>query len=206
MKLSIAVVSNRDHKAAFVGSLYALTQFLTHQGRECGVEQHAVSIGTGHSCLPMGRQQALSFTQKHGFSHLLFLDDDMAFSPHVVRSLISRKLPVVGANYLTKSDTPRYVASDSKHNPVSSRGKKGVEEVARLGMGIMLVDMAAIAAVKPPHFEVRWHQSGYISEDHYFCDKLREHGIKIHVDHDASQQVGHVGDFVYSLSSELIKE
>lgn len=205
MKLSMHIVSNRDHKPMFVGSLYALTQHLTHRGRDYGVEKHAVTIGSGHSCLPMGRQQAISFVRKHGFSHLLYLDDDMAFPPDIVEIMASRKLPVIGANYTTKSDTPRYVAMDENRKPVSSRNKTGVEEVARLGMGIMLIDMAAISHIAAPHFEIVWDKTGYISEDSYFCDKLRAAGVKIYVDHDVSQKVGHVGDYVYTMHDGLMK-
>ncbi len=205
MKLCIAIVSNRDHKAAFVGSLYALTQHLTHQGKNYGVEQHAVSIGAGHSCLSMGRQQALIFATKHAFSHVLFLDDDMAFAPDAVQVLSQRKVAVVGANYTTKSDTPRYVAVDANRNPVSSKNKKGIEEIARIGMGMLLVEMQAIAHIPAPHFEVLWDKKGYISEDLYFCDKLRANGVKIHVDHDVSQHIGHVGEYIYSMHSPLMK-
>lgn len=117
----------------FVGSLYALTQHIGAQGRGYGVEGHALSVGGGHYCLSMGRQQALDFALKHGFTHLLFLDDDMVFPPTILQRLISRKLPVVGANYVTKSEKPLYVARDAQGKRVSSKGRTGVEEVARHG-------------------------------------------------------------------------
>jgi hypothetical protein len=201
MKLYIAVVSNRAHAPQFTGSLYALTQHLTYQGKNYGVEMHAVSIGTGHSCLSRGRQQALNFATAQGFTHLLFLDDDMVFAPNVAQLMIQREVPAIGANYVMKTVELRPVARDAKGGRISSTGKTGIEEAPRLGMGIFLIDLNAIKNIPAPHFEVNWsaEKNDYISEDHYFCDKLEANGIKIYVDHDASQGVGHVGDYIYTM-------
>lgn len=204
-RVSIHVISNRDHKPQFVGSLYALTQHLTNHGEKYGVVAHAVSIGCGHSCLPMGRQQALLSARKLGASHILFIDDDMTFAPDMLQHMISRNLPVVAANCVTKSDTPRYTALNEQRKPISSKDKTGVEEVYRVGMGVMLIELAAIEHIQPPHFEVLWDKTGYISEDLYFCDKLRNAGIKIYIDHDVSQHIGHIGDYVYTMHDALMK-
>lgn len=203
MRLYICVVSNRNHNPMFVGSLYALTQHITHQGKNYGVHEHAVGIGTGHSCLSRGRQEALSFAVKNQCSHVLYIDDDMVFSPNLVQSLVSREVPIIGANAVQKTtEALRFTARDAQGGRISSKGKTGIEEVYRLGMGIFLVEMDAIRNIAAPHFEVRWNaeKQDYVSEDHYFCDKLREHGLKIYVDHDASQHVGHVGDYIFEMN------
>jgi hypothetical protein len=200
-RVYIAIVSNRDHKAMFTGALYALTQHITHQGMKYGVERHAVSVGSGHSCLSMGRQEALEMARKHNFTHVLFIDDDMVFAPNLLQQLISHKVGVVGANAMTKDQrNSQFVVRGMDGERLSSKGKKGIEEVTRHGMGVMLVEMAAISHVAVPHFEVVWKNGSYVSEDNYFCDKLREHGVKIYTDHDAAQQIGHVGDYVYAMN------
>jgi len=68
---------------------------------------------------------------------------------------------------------------------------------------MILLDLNAIKSIKPPHFEIIWDEKTqeYLGEDHYFCAKLRSNGIKIYVDHDASQTVGHIGDYTYTLNS-----
>lgn len=199
MRICISVVSNRDHKLQFVGALYALTQHIFHQGQKYGIAGHMLSLGAGHSCLSRGRQHAIDLARKNDATHLFSLDDDMVFPPDILQSLLARRLPVVGANYVMKDqENAKFVASDADGNRISSQGKTGVEEVARLGMGVTLIEMAAIKHVPAPHFEVLWNKNGYISEDNYFCDKLRAQGVKIYVDHDASKNIGHVGDYVYS--------
>lgn len=204
MKIYIAIVSNRDHKARFVGSLYALTQNLIHHGKSYGIEAHMIAIGEGHSCLSRGRQDALDTALKNGSTHLLFIDDDMVFPPNILQMLTQRKLPVVAANYVLKDqESLRFVARDANGKRISSKGKTGVEEVCRTGTGMFLVECNAVRHIPGPHFEVVWNaeKKDYISEDSYFCDKLRAHGVTIHIDHDASQNIGHVGDFVYSMRS-----
>ena len=200
-RVYIAIVSNRDHKAMFTGALYALTQHITHQGTKYGVERHAVSIGSGHSCLSMGRQEALATAKKHNFTHVLFIDDDMIFAPNLLQSLIGRKKQIVGANAMTKDKyKSTFVVRGMDGERLSSKNKTGIEEVTRHGMGVMLVDLTILDKVPVPHFEVVWRDGSYVSEDNYFCDKLREHGIKIYTDHDAAQQIGHVGDYVYEMN------
>lgn len=202
MKIYISVISNRNHNPMFVGSLYALTQHLTHRGKQYGVQTYAIGIGTGHSCLSRGRQEALDTAIKNGYTHLLFLDDDMVFEPNIVEVMIGRNVPVIGANAVLKTAGPiKFVARTEQGARVSSTGKTGIEEVYRTGTGIMLIAVDPVRNIARPHFEVIWHpeKKDYISEDSYFCDKLRAHNIPIHIDHDVSQTVGHVGDYIYAM-------
>lgn len=206
MRIYIAVVSNRDHKAEFTGSLYALTQNLAHKGHEYGVTGHVLNIAAGHSCLSGGRQKALDAALKSGFEYAFFLDDDMVFPSGLVQMLLSKKVDVIGANYVMKtSSEQRFVAKGMNGERLSSKSKAGIEEVTRHGLGIMLMRLDAIRHIAAPHFEVLWDAKtkGYISEDNYFFDKLHKNNVKIYTDHDASQNIGHIGDYMYSLNSSV---
>jgi hypothetical protein len=41
----------------------------------------------------------------------------------------------------------------------------------------------------------------YQGEDHYFSKKLRDYGVRIFVDQDISNQIGHAGEFIYTYST-----
>jgi hypothetical protein len=80
----------------------------------------------------------------------------------------------------------------------------GLEEVRYLGLGVTLIETAAIKEIPEPWFDFEWghnEQAGWHiarSEDVYFFDKLREHGVKCYLDHDLSKHVTHLGEFAYT--------
>lgn len=203
MRLAISIITNRDHHPIFSGCFAGLIMHLTRHGRDYGVESFTVNSNYRISLLSKGRQDALGFGLNGGFTHTLLLDDDMAFPPDTMEILASRNVQAIGSNYLTRDGNNHCVAFGDDKNRIDSRGRTGIQEVARIGLGIFLLDLEAIRNIPPPHFEILWNPAiqNYEGEDMYFCDKLRGHGIKIHVDHDASQKVGHVGDFVYRLNT-----
>jgi hypothetical protein len=76
----------------------------------------------------------------------------------------------------------------------------GIEQVWRLGCGVMLIDLTIISQLRKPYFAVEWHEgmNDFIGEDWFFCQRLEEKAIPIYVDHDLSKQVGHVGSMTYT--------
>lgn len=204
MLLHIAIPSNRDHSPHFVLHLIALNQRLTRHG--AGVEgfDFKTKFKIGCSNLPQARQDFLDEAREEGATHLLFLDDDMTFPITMVETFLSRGVPVIGANCCRKStDALYYTGVGFDGNPVESKGKAGIAEVAQVGTGILMIDMKAIDDVEPPHFSVPWlpDRQRYCSEDLFFCHRLREAGVKIYVDHDVSNEVGHVGPHVFRFDS-----
>lgn len=201
MKLAITVLSNRDHKPAFTRSFSALERYIFTNGEKLGIERYIpAGIAGDISCLPVGREDAISYAKASGATHQLCIDDDMEFLPESLGSLISRKVNVVGANYVAKKKTIKWTARKDKFTELSSDGKTGIEEIYCMGFGFLLIDLSIFDTVKAPRFEIRWDEAinGYHSEDTYFFEKLNAHGIKSYVDHDA--KVGHIGDFTYTSS------
>lgn len=133
------------------------------------------------------------------FTHLLFIDDDSYYKKEIIDTLLRRDLDVVACNFSRKQEDalPTAVGLDGKC--LSSKGKTGVEEIRKVGFGFTLIKTGFLKNIPAPHFEVRWaaNKNSYMSEDYYFCQKLKENGIKIFIDHEASQHVGHIGEKVY---------
>lgn len=181
-----------------------LASYCQANGAKFGLKSYTVNRASNISLLSKGRQDAITHALKQGCTHMLFLDDDMIFPENSLEILLSRKSQAIGVNYVRKNTTELlHVSADLNGQMVYSKGKSGIEEVGHVGMGIFLLDLAIIKSVPAPHFEVLWNTniSDYDSEDTYFCEKLRKHGVKIHVDHDLSQKVGHIGDYAYTLNS-----
>ena len=80
-----------------------------------------------------------------------------------------------------------------------SKQSSGLEQVLRMGGGLMLIDLTIPRTMKPPFFEMRWipERGDVQGEDYYFCDRLVEAGATIWCDHDI--KVGHIGDCEYRL-------
>ena len=130
----------------------------------------------------------------------------MTFPSDVAYSLLKHDVDVVALNAVRKDPTKwTFCARGEDGAMVSSYGRMGLEQVRRVGMGVMLVNVAAAMKAPKPHFEVVYNRysKAYISEDYFFCDLMRAVGCKIYIDHDASQNVGHVGDFVYGICSPV---
>lgn len=153
------------------------------------------------SLLSQGRQEILDECLNEGFTHLLFLDDDMVFPPNLLRRLVGHKKRCIGVNSLRKD--PKQLIYTAKYEGgeyVKSKGRKGIDEIARIGLAMFLLDLEAVRNIPRPHFEVRWNPEigSYTGEDYFFMQKLRDAGEKIYVDHELSNECGHVGQFIYS--------
>lgn len=130
------------------------------------------------------------------FTHVLFLDDDMRFPAETMQRLLAWNKPFVAANYARRR-VPYGMTAQKGGKRVSSLDKMGIEVVDSVGLGIALIDLKVFHAIPRPWFiEGFWKSEtgdGYISEDVHFCMKAQKAGFEIHVDHDLSQEVSHVG-------------
>ncbi len=189
MKLAIAVPCCRDWKAAFGSSMIGLVRHLS------GRIDFDMHIMQGASVLPKARQQSIEWAKSIEATHLLCIDDDMQFTPDVVDSLLSHDVDIVGCNYVSKA-TRKPLVHGIDGQQVSSLGKDGIQEIGWLGFGMVLIKLEPIKDIPAPLFETRWMEDrqDFIGEDFYFCGKVRAHGVKVYVDHDASVKITHIGD------------
>ncbi len=113
----------------------------------------------------------------------------------------------IGVN-ATRRQNPRkieYTATDMNGATLESNGLSGIVPVTSCGLSVFLLNVAALTnfcpdAIHMPWFEVVWSQNHnkYMGEDRYFCTMLSRAGFKIMIDQDLSQEIGHIGEFVYS--------
>jgi hypothetical protein len=194
MKILVAIPSCRDWKPSFGSSVIGLV----HRACKSGLDFN-MYIMQGSSVLPKARQGAVRKAIEEGYTHILFLDDDMQFPQSLLDDLIKHNVDIVGINYTRKTDDPVTQTHGLDGQPVRSLGKKGLQEVGWIGFGAVLINLDAVKDIQNPLFETRWmpERNDFIGEDYYFCGKARTHGLKIYIDHDLSNQCAHVGDFSY---------
>lgn len=165
----------------------------------------AVYIEVQCSLLPAGRQKlldmCLNLNVANKLTHAIFIDDDMQFPNNILDGLMWDG-KCVGANYLRKegNDSKKFTSVGTDGTMLSSIGKGGLEDVESCGLGMFCMDLKEVLKTDVPHFEVKYDKRGaYLGEDVYFMNKLKEAGVKVMVNHDISQKVGHIGEWVYKL-------
>jgi hypothetical protein len=198
MELAICVVSNRDHAPDFTKSMMGM---LARLASVPVCESVAAKIAKNCSLLPDARQRILDECLADGFTHALLLDDDMVFPSDLAHRLIAAQKDCVAVNSLRKNpDYLHYTARDMEGNWLASKGRTGLQEVESVGLALFFMRLSVLKSVPKPHFEVRWNENtqSYTGEDIYFLRKLRAAGHKVYVDHDLSNECGHVGSLIYT--------
>lgn len=198
MKLAIGVCSARDWKPQFGESLVESVAYILHNGVNGEpLEDFCLIKRTQVSHLPRGRHSVLMEAIARDFTHLFMVDDDMVFPFDTIERLATHGKDCVGVNYSHKTpeSTGMVLGMDKQFSTRSS----GLEQVLRMGGGVMLLDLTIPRQMKPPFFEMRWipERQTIGGEDYYFCDRLTEAGAKLWCDHDI--KVGHIGDCEYRL-------
>lgn len=139
-----------------------------------------------------------------GADAILWLDSDMVFPPSLLARLLAHNKEIVAANYSTRrQEDIGTVAFDRSTTDgwVNSFGKAGLQKINSIGMGAMLVRMDVLRKMPKPWFIIGYNPSNdfYVGEDIYFCNKATQLGVDVWVDHDLSQETGHLGLFEYTM-------
>lgn len=140
-------------------------------------------------------------------THLLFIDEDMGFRQDCLNRLLARQVPFVSANYRMKIPPCYFTArkADDSSWLETKKDSYSLEEASFTGFGFSLIERQVLEAVQKPRFSnVYVEKFGtYSSEDRSFCHKARDAGFPVHVDHDVSKLVYHVGSYSYSWDDDF---
>lgn len=139
-----------------------------------------------------------------GATHILWLDTDMRFPKDLPIRLAKHNKPIVACNYPTRKAPIATVAfdwADSKRDRILTKADStGLEKCAAVGMGAMLVDTEVFSKIDRP-----WHFIPYnpktqrmVGEDIWFCQRAREAGYDVWIDHDTSKHIAHIGTIEYT--------
>lgn len=187
MRLAIAVPALDTGPTAFA---FALARMYA----EARASLPMVTLAEGAGFVHQARENLLhEVIELWGATHVLWLDTDMTFPPDTALRLLQHDVDVVAANYETRRPPIRPTARRDGHC-VYSNEATGLEAVDHVGMGAFLMKSSVVVGLPRPRF---WYSTPTETEDVYFCRLLRAAGRTIYIDHDLSQEVGHVGQHVY---------
>lgn len=211
INLFIFIPSTESWEAKFGMSLVFMTNYLASKPFP-GVNEVAYTVWNKKgSLLANMRQAGIEEALRRGATHMLCLDSDQTFPRDLAHRLYGHHKHVVACNIATKGleSYPTARNYDKNGDPLevvyTLPESKGLEAVARIGTGIMMLDMNLFkreGMKEGPWFDTHWSErtKAYIGEDWALCERLEAAGVKIYIDHDLSKDIGHVGRYEYTLS------
>ena len=139
-------------------------------------------------------------------SHVLFVDHDMKFQPHVLSKLLSHDKDIIGGmyyyRYLPLTPMLKYYKPDGEWtSKLEESAIKEIPnelfEVAACGGGMLLVKMSVFNKLKRPYFAMEQDEEGNraVTEDSGFYLQAQSKGFKVWV--DPTLDIKHVGDYEY---------
>lgn len=154
------------------------------------------------SSIQNGRENLVMQSLEAGASHILFIDEDIAFEADAPAVLIRRQQPLLACNYKIRFEGMPFAAigTDYDSRIATTADSTGLEECGACGFGLALIAREVFEAMPQPWFETIWCENTrtYTTEDLPFFLKARKSGIIPLLDHDASKKiVAHVGDYRY---------
>jgi hypothetical protein len=150
---------------------------------------------------------------QNGHSHMLLIDDDMAWAADLPYRLMQENLDIVGVPYKRKnSKNCRWTVNHPVPDVALMEGKPYLMRVDSLGCGMMMikrgvfeklephVEKAIVSEERPPislYFRHTIDKNGKLkSEDFSFCELARLHGINVWAWVD--EEIAHIGNYAYT--------
>ena len=181
------------------GFAYDLALMMSHWTYKNVHNDDRIMLYTSAGTLIVNQRQDLVVgALEGGCTHVLFLDSDMRFPKDTLCRLLARDVPIVAGNYATRRipvQTVAFATDDFTECVYSTPDKTGLEAVAAVGMGCMLLNTKIFDTMTLPFFMIGYSQKSnqFTGEDIFFCRKARSLGIDILIDHDLSKEIGHLG-------------
>ena len=201
----VGIPSGASWNAQFGVDLVNLVASFTAKRVGLAKEQSLRVVNVRSSLLPKNRLDIVKAAKQLKATHLLFIDSDQTFPRDLVHKLARHEKMIVAANVATKTipaqPTARGKCEDPKGVPVyTDQGSTGLEKVWRIGTGIMLINMKVFDKIPSDVWAMKYlpHADTYQGEDWTFCEACEEAGIPLYIDHDVSQEIGHVGNYEFT--------
>lgn len=133
-------------------------------------------------------------------THVLFIDDDMAFAPNALMKLLEHNKDIVSGLFLKRVFPHPPVIFYSDGNGKHTRrllkdNDKGLIHVDATGFGFTLVKTSVFALLEKPYIRLGEINPERRSEDIGFCKRARSAGFSIYCDLDCP--IGHIGQATF---------
>lgn len=149
-------IPSTDHFTSDFSMCLALMAHMTHH--------RLAFVNTRSSYIPDNRNNAIktvldanaTLTPENKISHVLFLDNDMIFPIDILDRLLSHGVSIVGGAYPMRTP-PHHLCYTPLPGAQDSEIDNGLEEVAGLPTGSMLIDLHVFSQIPQPWFEQKYY-------------------------------------------------
>lgn len=182
---------------------YDLAMMMSHWTYKNAANNDNIMLYTSQGTLIVNQRQELVIQAiEDKCTHILFLDSDMRFPKNTLDRLLAHNKPIVAGSYATRRLPCKTVAFENDKNwdcVYTTPDKKGLEPVAAVGMGCMLVNLSIFDKMELPFFMIGYspNSNQFTGEDIFFCRKARSMGLEVLIDHDLSRELGHIGNLEF---------
>lgn len=203
IRVAVCVPSSGQCSTWFAQSLAGLMQCSQTLRARPEAESFSITVLVQESSVIHGnREKLVERAIEWDCTHVLFIDDDMVFNPHMLEMLLSRRQPYVACNYPKRGFPIVFTATkaDKSSDMPTTKHSLGMEEAWYTGFGFCLIERQVFEKTPKPWFLPQYvaELNEYTTEDNPFCERVRKAGFTILVDHSASRLLGHVGKHIYT--------
>lgn len=198
--IAILLPTGGSPEIEFIHSLLEFVKMLNQ-----GNIQYTTMILRG-SCIHVNREKLVEDVLKTlpTATHVLFIDDDMEFTPKAVVELFKTGEPFVGVTYRKRQEKMDWTALGTDGMKVQADGvTEGTVDCVSMGFGLTLIAVDVFKNLKQPWFTPFWDEDikDYRGEDESLCFLAAHAGIQPKISLSASNLVGHIGTTRFDHSS-----
>lgn len=140
-------------------------------------------------------------------THLIMMDVDQIYHPATIPTLLSRRLPIVGAAVCRRYppfDPIIMRIENGAYESTDEWDDNGIIECDATGCGCLMVEMSVFKKLPAPWFRFQKHPENgmVIGEDIGFCQNAKAEGYRIFV--DTSVPAGHMTTMVVNRKTHLL--
>jgi hypothetical protein len=137
-----------------------------------------------------GRNEAVKLSIELGADYMVLCDQDMQFPPDALDRLIAHDVDVVGVDYRGREFPFTRIGVPA---PDAAEETTGLVPYMMWGLGFVVVKRRVFFQIPRPWFARDYDTVGYVTEDFWFCDRVRKAGLTVWCDLDLSRECYHVG-------------
>lgn len=187
-KLLLVMPQNMGRTVVPVATVIGIINMILYAKEHLPKVQVHFRFYPGCLAIDQGRNESVHYAQACGYTHLLFLDDDMTFPEDTIVTLwkgLSKNQMIISGLYAAKQIPPHFFLWDNVNGAWSRHYKKDppLQASTRIATGCLLIDMQVFTLIPEPWFLLKKDTKGRltVTEDVYFGIMAVRYGMMPYV-------------------------